>query len=327
MSKVSDNRPSLLQSFRASSQTAARRLTEHTEQNTVDTDHRRFNSEFDLRGGNASGTKGFGQNLADIATIKTIKTKPVKNAEPGVKKGALEKKIDSLGVTVGRSSFEAEVGVASKGVDQKKVQSEGYDTGYRVLSAYAEGSGSAKIGKVTRLQGSVTAGAVLAQGEVQGNAQLGGVNLSGQAQGTVGVVGTANGRLAVDLFGRRPTVKLRAGVEAFAGAKVSAEGRVDTQYGGVGVRGEAMAGVGVKANVNAGIENGRFKAKVELGAALGIGGSVGFDVDVNYEQIGKKAVDLGRSAVNTVVSGASAAVDGAKNLVSSGWNTVSGWFH
>lgn len=327
MTKVSDKSVSLLQSFRASTQSAAQRLTAKTEEHTAETDHRQFASEFDAKGGTASGSKGLGQNLTDIATLKTFSTKPVKDAGPAPTKNALLQKLDGLGVTVGNSSFEAEAGLASKGVDQQKVQREGYDTGYRVLSAYAEGSGSVKLGKVTHLQGNVTGGAVLAQAEVQGNKRLGAVNLSGRAKGTVGVEGTANGRLAIDLFGRRPTVKLAAGVEAFAGAKVSAEGRVDTQYGGAGVRGEAMAGIGVKAKVNAGLENGRFKAKVELGAALGIGGSVGFDVDVNYEKIGKKAADLGRSAVSTVTSGASAAVDGAKHLASSGWSTVSGWFH
>ena len=70
----------------------------------------------------------------------------------------------------------------------------------------------------------------------------------------------------------------------------------------------------------------RFKAKVELGAALGIGGSISFNVDVNYQKIGQQAVAVGKSALNAVGNAASSAVNGAKNAVSSGWKTVSGWF-
>ena len=38
---------------------------------------------------------------------------------------------------------------------------------------------------------------------------------------------------------------VKAGVDAFIGAKVSAEGRVGNDYAGVGVKGEAMAGLGI----------------------------------------------------------------------------------
>lgn len=311
-------------------------LRDETKKHTASEEFHKFGSSFEVEDGTATlgYGRGFGSKLDEAPTLKTVQTKGYTEPEApvGLKakgKEAIKNGINSLGVNVfdpEKSKFEAEAAVVSKKIDESVVDSKGVDVGYRVLSAFAEGSGSVKIGKATNIEGKVEAGAVLGQATVQGKKQLGAVDLTGKAEATVGALASAEGKIQVDLFSKKPTVKVKAGVDAFIGAKVSAEGRVGNDYVGVGVKGEAMAGLGAKAKIDAGLEGGRFKAKVELGAALGIGGSISFNVDVNYQKIGEKAVAVGKSALNAVGNAASAAVDGAKNAVSSGWKTVSGWF-
>jgi hypothetical protein len=58
------------------------------------------------------------------------------------------------------------------------------------------------------------------------------------------------------------------------------------EYGGVHGSAEAWAGVGVTAKASVSLEGGRFTARFELGAALGLGFKLGFGVDINFKKIG-----------------------------------------
>jgi hypothetical protein len=311
-------------------------LKKDTAKHTAAEEFHKWGSNFEAKDGTATlgYGRGYGSKLDEAPSQKTLQTKNYKEPEEvtGLKnkaKEGIKNGINNVGIKVfdpEKSKFEAEAAVISKKVDEAVVDKKGYDVGYRVLSAYAEGSGNIKIGKATNIEGKVEAGAVLGQVTVQGKKSLGAVDLTGSAQATVGALANAEGKIQVDLFSKKPTVKVKAGVDAFAGAKVSAEGRIGNDYAGVGVKGEAMAGIGVKAKVDAGLEGGRFKAKVELGACLGIGGSISFNVDVNYQKIGEKAVEVGKSAVKAVGNAASAVGNAVGGAVSSGWKTVSGWF-
>lgn len=293
------------------------RLREATRRNTEESGHRGVSREVDAGSGSASLVSGRGDSM-DAPTLRTFQTKnydaQVKEmpAVPVTVRERLNQGVRNVGVTAGESGFDAEAGVATRQIDEKLLDERGVDGGYRVLSAYAQGSGTVRVGARTSLQGDLEAGLVAAQGTVQGRRRMGSAELSGQVQGTVGATLRANGDLTVD-FSRRPTVRLQAGGDVFAGARVGIEGRVANDYAGVTGRAEAMAGIGAKARVDAGIENGRIRARVEIGACLGIGGSVSLGVDVNYQAIGNRARELGGQAVS-----------GLSNLARRGFSAVFG---
>lgn len=323
-------------------------VREETKKATVESGWQKFNTKFEAKDGKVElgGTKGFGSKMDEAPNLTpNLRTKDGKRTaafvdEPEAKtlkeKGKVAGKevLNSVGINVfdpEKSKFEKDFDtvVKTKRVDSATVDKQGYDVGYRALSAYADGKGNITIGKATNIEGKIEAGAVLGQVTVEGKKKLGntGLEATGKAEGTVGVTGSASGSVRVDIFSKKPTVKVKAGVEAFAGAKVSVEGRVGNDYAGVGGKAEGWAGVGVKAKADVGIEGGKFKAKVELGAALGIGGSLSFSVDVNYQKAIDKVVGTGKAAVDTIKNAGSAVVNGAGNLAKSGWKTVSGWFN
>ncbi len=323
-----------------------KQVREETRKQTLESGHQNYASKFEVEDGTLEigGTRGFGQKVDEAPTLKSRATKnyvadPEASTFKEKAKAGGKELANSVGINVfdpEKSNFEKDwdaTRIKTKRVDEEKVDAKGYDTGYRVLAAYADGSGQVRIGKSTNLEGNLEAGAVLAQGTIEGKKKLGAVDLTGKGEATVGATGSASGQVRFDLFSARPAVKVKAGVDAFIGAKVSAEGRLGNDYAGVGVKGEAMAGLALKANADVGIEGGKFKAKVELGAALGIGGSLSFSVDVNYQKgidavvgTGKAAVQTLKNAASTVSNTASNVASGAANLAKSGWKAVSSWF-
>jgi hypothetical protein len=323
-----------------------KQVREETRKQTLESGHQNYASKFEVEDGKLEigGTRGFGQKMDEAPTLKSRATKnhvadPEASTFKEKAKAGGKELANSVGINVfdpEKSNFEKDwdaTRIKTKRVDEKTVDAKGYDTGYRVLAAYADGSGQVRIGKSTNIEGHLEAGAVLAQGTIEGKKKLGAVDLTGKAEATVGATGSASGQVRFDLFSARPAVKVKAGVDAFIGAKVSAEGRLGNDYAGVGVKGEAMAGLALKAKADVGIEGGKFKAKVELGAALGIGGSLSFSVDVNYQKgidavvgTGKAAVQTLKNAASTVSNTASNVASGAANLAKSGWKAVSSWF-
>ena len=336
---------------------AIKHVRAETQKQTVESGFQKFNSKFDVADGKLElgVTRGFGQKMDDAPTLKSKATKnyvdtPEATTFKDKAKAGGKELANSVGINVfdpEKSKFEKDweaTSIKTKRIDAATVDKQGYDTSYRVLAAYADGSGQVRIGKSTNIEGKIEAGAVLGQAGIEGKTKLGAVDLTGKAEATVGATATASGQVRFDLFSAKPAVKVKAGVDAFIGAKVSAEGRVGNDYAGVGVKGELMAGLALKAKADVGIEGGKFKAKVELGAALGIGGSLSFSVDVNYQKgidavvgTGKKAVETlsnAASAVGNAASSAASAVgnaasnvaSGAANLAKSGWKAVSSWF-
>lgn len=288
--------------------TLLRKTAEHTDS----TEHKAASNAHEVGGDAASAerTKGFGQNLNGGPTLKTIQTSnyaddttttaaPATGAPVSGVKEKARAALASASKEVGSTSFDAKGALLSREIDQKLVDQRGIDAGYKVLSVHAEGQGSASIGKKTAVEGSIRAGATLAELQVAAKTKY----VEGTATATLAASGSAHGSVKFDIS-KRPTVAVTAGGEAFVGAKVSAQGRLGTGDAAVTGKVEGMAGIGVKANVDVGLQKGRFKAKVELGACLGIGGSASFGVDVNYE-----------GAVNKAKEVASGAIDGAKQMV------------
>lgn len=154
------------------------------------------------------------------------------------------------------------------------------------------------------------ASAYLLQASAEGSFSYGIAEVG--AEGSVFVGARAEGDLSIGADG------LHAGGEAFAGA--SAEGTLSGDVGGVGgaVTGEAWAGVGVAADLDVGMENGKFVIGGEFGAALGLGGSISPEITIDPGQV----VDTAQDAADAISDGADQVSDWAGDAAS----TVGGWF-
>lgn len=143
------------------------------------------------------------------------------------------------------------------------------------------------------------AGAYLLQANAEGSLQYGILEVG--ASGEVMVGAEAEGDLSIGADG------LHAGGEAFVGA--SAEGTLNGDVGGVGaaVTGEAWAGLGVAADLDIGMEDGKFVIGGELGAALGVGGSISPEITIDPGEV----IDTASDAADAVGDFAGDAADWA----------------
>ncbi|MDO5435047.1 MAG: hypothetical protein Q4G19_01610 [Clostridia bacterium] len=141
---------------------------------------------------------------------------------------------------------------------------------------------------------SATTAAEIEAVKVDGKLRVGNKEYNTQVGGGVTVAKAgANAGATVGMDKGKVVVSATAGAEANI---VEASAQASSTIGGVefGVKGSVKVGVGVKAKV--GYSNGKLKC--ELGAALGIGGSVGFEVDVGA--IADKAATLGKKVWNAL---------------------------
>ena len=100
----------------------------------------------------------------------------------------------------------------------------------------------------------------------------------------------ADGSLTIDP--KRGIYAAEVGGEAFAGVKAGVSGEVNLgKYGGVGGRAEAWAGVGAQFRAKVGYKDGKFQARVDIGAALGIGFKLGFNINIDVKGLVDKAKD------------------------------------
>jgi hypothetical protein len=154
-----------------------------------------------------------------------------------------------------------------------------------LLEASVNGSGNVTFGDgKLNAHGELHAQATLLDAAADFKAKLGPVYAEGQAHAWVGAKANLHGDLTIDpskgIYG------IEAGGDAFVGVRAGASGNVSFgEYGGVGGSAEFRAGLGVTANASVKLEGGRFKARFELGAALGIGFKFGFNVDINFKKI------------------------------------------
>ncbi|MFT3852174.1 MAG: hypothetical protein QM733_05475 [Ilumatobacteraceae bacterium] len=129
-----------------------------------------------------------------------------------------------------------------------------------------------------------SAGAYYFDAKAQGSATYGAATLAGSARVMEGAEASASASVGIGKEGL--SAKARAG--GVAGLQASADGSIDV--GGVGVGGRATGIVGVAANASAeaSVSLTQVKAHVEIAAALGIGGGVSFDVNVEPKKILKE---------------------------------------
>lgn len=184
-----------------------------------------------------------------------------------------------------------------------------------VLEAELKGSGEVGIeGGKLFARGDLDAKATLIDAEGTLRAGVGPIQAELQGKAWVGAKAGLHGEVTVDPINGKYAA--RVGGDAFIGARAGVTGNVKLgDYGGVTGRAEAWAGVGVSARAEASWDNGRFKARVDFGAALGIGFKLGFDVDINFGKIA--------DAVKSVIE---KPVEVVKNVVKSVGNFFKGLF-
>jgi hypothetical protein len=114
-----------------------------------------------------------------------------------------------------------------------------------------------------------------------------------------------------------------AGAEGFAGGK--AEGQVKYNVDGVGsagVGGYVSYGIGAQAEVKAGFDDGKFKFGGKLGATLGVGAGIKFDVTIDARGIVNNAVEFGQDVGNTVMDAGSKVADFGRSAI----DGIGSWF-
>jgi hypothetical protein len=200
------------------------------------------------------------------------------------------------------------------------------------LEAGVNGSGNVTFANgALNAHGELHAQATLLDAAADFRAKLGPVSVDAKGQAWVGAKANASGDLTIDPVNGK--YGLEVGGDAFVGAKASVEGKVSLgEYGGIGGKAEAWAGVGVSAHASVKLEGGRFKARFELGAALGLGFKLGFNVDINFKKIGdaiknvvKKPIEFVKnigSKVGEVFKGAADAVKDVGNKIADGVKAV-----
>jgi hypothetical protein len=154
----------------------------------------------------------------------------------------------------------------------------------------------------------------LGRGSLDGEVHLGkNAGLAGDLTGTVGADGNAQG--TIGLLGGQ------GDAEVFAGGKVSGNESAEVAGVTVGAHGEARAGIGAGASAQFNMgDDGKLHVGASLSAALGIGGSVGFDISIDPDKVTKTFDDLAKGGWNM----AGDVGRGAENL---GKKAVSGVLH
>jgi hypothetical protein len=144
---------------------------------------------------------------------------------------------------------------------------------------------------VLGVDGSV--GASVANGQFQagasGTAYLGQASATGGAEyGILGAQSEAKVFAGADASAKVSAGKdgLHGGAEAFAGAKATGTLSADVAGVGAGVNGEAWAGAGAEAKADLGRTDGKYTIGGEVGIGLGLGGKVGFNINVDAGKLG-----------------------------------------
>jgi hypothetical protein len=190
------------------------------------------------------------------------------------------------GITLAEGSFEKSVAAhkaaGSFGGPNGIAQGQG---SISFLEAGVKGSGKVSFeGGALKANGQVEASATLVNAQGSVKIGKGDYNLTAQGEAYVGVKAKASGELVIDPA--KGIYAAKVGGEAFAGARAGAEANVNLgKFGSVGARAEAWAGVGVAFNAEVGFKGGRLKARFDIGAALGVGFKLGFNIDIDLKGI------------------------------------------
>ena len=80
------------------------------------------------------------------------------------------------------------------------------------------------------------------------------------------------------------TANLGVGAEAFVGGKAEAEAGIEGQYGNLGGNAGVTYGLGAEFNADVGLEDWAVSAEFDIGATLGLGVDLGFEVEFDARE-------------------------------------------
>ena len=195
-------------------------------------------------------------------------------AIPTVAQGSVERR-GSVGVDIARGE------VAALGITR--------DVEARALVAAGQARARYQVGGSNGVQAEAGATASAMLGEVR--VRTPGPN--GREVGSAFVGATAGATGTLSLNPRTGDYRVGVSTDNFIGARATGEARFEHDLGSVTGRLTVQAGIGLNARIEGGLQNNRLSYRVELGAALGIGGRVGFTVDVDMNRARETA---GRAA-------------------------------
>ncbi|WP_369232896.1 hypothetical protein AB5J56_13185 [Streptomyces sp. R21] len=241
----------------------------------------------------ADGT-GFGgfnaQAVGDLATAGTPDSNTTTKTDGWVSEGDSEASGPGVGTSVtGPDTGAGKLGEAEAHADLGRASAEGSLTNGPMKLAggaevYAGAKGSAAGGITNEgLLGEV-GGFAGGEASVKGRADAGPVGVYGRVETMAG--GEAGVNAGIGLEG------VSVGVEGFVGAKAGVSGGAD--IGGIGAGGtvEGWAGVGAEADATLGKgEDGKWTIGATVGAAVGLGGEVGFEITVDPGKVADTAGD------------------------------------
>lgn len=235
-----------------------------------------------------------------------------------------KKKMDMLaGVTIWSGSIKKEGSLLHFGKDGN-VETDWGSYSYSADFMKAEASGSLEItGGGIEAEIGVAISAFTAEAEGQlGDDMLG-------LHGKVGVEAgkaEANGSLGLGIWDENgnfnPKLSAKVSAEAIA-AEVS--GKVGVDVAGVKVDAKGSLNFGVGAHADIGMRDG--KLSVDLGASLGVGASIKFDVDISgaVEYAGDALNEVGK-AIGDFAGDVGKGLDNIGKGFSNGCKMIAGWF-
>ncbi|MFD7297894.1 putative T7SS-secreted protein [Streptomyces sp. NPDC059897] len=146
--------------------------------------------------------------------------------------------------------------------------------GYGIQDGQAEAQASGK--------------AHLMQGSAEGKYETGVFEASGKVHGLLGADAQVSGSVGKN--------GAHLGGEAFAGGRLAADGHASVAGVGVGGTAEGWAGAGLEGHVDAGMENGKVLIGADVGAAVGFGGKLGAEVEIDPMKVAKSFGDAADAA-------------------------------
>lgn len=195
-----------------------------------------------------------------------------------------------------RGSFEASVGFRTADEGQLSGALGTLEGGYSfAVEARVSGEGYARVGPGgAELTGSLYSGVMAEQGlrgrfESAPIVEIGGypvtVQSAAESTGRAGTFATAQGEVVATFDPVQAAVDADAG--AFAGARACVDAEVGAGPWKTKSTAEAWAGVGVEANLDVGLHDGKLTVGFAAGIAVALGFKLGTEVEIDVGGIGK----------------------------------------
>lgn len=243
-----------------------------------------------------------------------------KDAPESTDKSMKKDVLDSI--TIWSGTWKKEGSLLHLGTDGDREWEHGkYNYGLDFMKAEVHAKGEVTAGHIGGELGvGLTAFSANAGGQI-GDDMLG---VHGSAQVDVGrVEAKVGGDIGwVDDKGNfRPQLGVNASAEAIA---AEVKGTVGMDVGGTKVDVTGTLNFGIGAHADVGLRNGKFS--VDVGASLGVGGSVKFEVDVSgtIDKVVEHAADIGHAA-EEIYDKATDTLGDIADAAEDGWNSFTGW--